>query len=110
MNNQAISETVLLCEKHIERPTDDLRPRNSTAPSANLIEKQLIWSSRKQNDWEILVYKQGEVWDVCFFRWPIHHEHATGSSFDAVRQRAELRIRVLEADRLRATEWRQIIH
>lgn len=82
---------------------------NSLVPSANMIEKRLIWSSQKAGDWEILVYKQTEGWEVCFFRWPIHHEHATGPSFDSVKQKAEQRIRVLEAGHLKFTKWRQSI-
>ena len=110
MNKNTISETVLSCEKQIERPVDGLRSCNSRALSADMTDRQLIWSSRKPDDWEILVYKQGESWEACFFRWPIHHEHAAGPSFDSVRQRAEQRIRVLEARRLRTTEWRQPIY
>jgi len=109
MNNYSLHETGFQCEKEIERPSNGQRSQNSK-PSTNVVEKRLIWSTRKPDDWEILVYKHGEGWDACFFRWPIHHEHATGSSFDAVRQRAERRIRVLEAGRLRATEWRQLVN
>ena len=108
--NKDIPENTLFCEQQIERPVDGLRSGNSPVMSANIIERQLIWSSRKPDDWEILVYKQNEGWEACFFRWPIHHEHATGSSFDSVRQRAEQRIHVLEAGRLKKTEWRQTIH
>jgi hypothetical protein len=112
MNNSAITETVLFCEKQVERerPADELRSPALKLSSPNTIERQLIWSSRKADDWEILVYKQGEIWDACFFRWPIHHEHTSGSSFESVRQRAEQRIRILEAGRLKATVWRQLIH
>ena len=109
MNKDTIPETVLLCEQ-IERPLDPLRTGNSPVPSVGKIERQLIWSSLRPDDWEILVYKQTEGWEVCFFRWPLHHEHASGSSFDSVRQRAEQRIRVLEARRLKTTEWRQTIN
>ncbi len=103
MNKDTIPEAVLLCEKQIERQ----RSGNSPVLSANITERQLIWSSCRPDDWEILVYKRTEGWEVCFFRWPLHHEHATGSSFDSVRQRAEQRIRTLEAGRLRATNWRR---
>ena len=105
MNKNTIPEAVLLCEKQIERRVDGQRSGNSPVLSANIIERQLIWSSCRPDDWEILVYKQTEGWEVCFFRWPLHHEHATGSSFDSVRQRAERRICTLEAGRLRATNW-----
>ena len=110
MNKNTIPETVLLCEKQIERPVAGLQSGNSPVLSADIIERKLIWSSRKPDDWEILVYKRTDRWEACFFRWPIHHEHATGSSFDSVRQRAEQRIRVLEARRLKTTEWRQTIN
>jgi hypothetical protein len=107
MNKNTISETVSSCEKQIERPVDGLPSCNSLALPEDITARQLIWSSCKPDDWEILVYKQGESWEACFFRWPIHHEHAAGPSFDSVRQRAEQRIQVLEARRLRTTEWRQ---
>src|SRR5688572_9415908 len=109
--NQNTPATVLLCEKQIETPVDRLPARNSPSASAGIIERQLIWSSLRPDDWEILVYKlsEGRGWEVCFFRWPLHHEHATGSAFDTVRQRAEQRIRVLEARRLKGTHWRRPI-
>jgi len=105
-----IPENVLWCEKQTERPVDVPRLGNPPVMSANIIERRLIWSTRQPDDWEILIYKQNERWEACFFRWPIHHEHATGSSFDSVKKRAEQRIRVLEAGRLKKTEWRQTIH
>ena len=108
--NKNIPENVLWCEKQMEWPVDGLRSGNSPVTSGNIIERQLIWSSHKSDDWEILIYKQTECWEACFFRWPIHHEHATGSSFDSVRQKAEQRIRVLEAGPPKKTEWRQTIH
>jgi hypothetical protein len=105
MNKNALTETVLLGEKQIERTVDGRRSSNSPVRSTNIVERQLIWSSRKPDDWEILVYKQPDGWEACFFRWPIHHEHATGTSFDLVRQMAERRIRVLEAQRLKSAKW-----
>ena len=107
--NENPTETVLLCEKQFERPLNELSS-NSPLLSTKVIERQLIWSSHTPNDWEVLVYKQTEGWEACFFRWPIHHEHATGSSFDSVRLRAEQRIRILEAGGLKRAEWRQTIH
>lgn len=107
MNEDTIPATVLLCENQIERSVDRLPSGNSPVPSAGIVERQLIWSSVRPDDWEILVYKQTEGWEVCFFRWPLHHEHASGSSFDAVRQRAEQRIRVLEARRLKGAHWQR---
>jgi len=97
MNKNTISETVSLCEKQIERTVDGLPSCNSLALPEDINARQLIWSSCKSDDWEILVYKQGESWEACFFRWPIHHEHAAGPSFDSVRQRAEQRIQVLRS-------------
>ena len=107
MENDTIPETVLLCEKQIERPVDLPRSGKATVLSTGIIERQLIWSSFRPDDWEILVYKLTEGWEACFSRWPLHHEHATGSSFDAVRKRAEQRIRILEARRLKGTHWRR---
>ena len=69
------------------------------------VSRRLIWSSRKPNDWEILVYKDDQNWEVCFFRWPLHHEHASGSSFETVKRAAEQRIRSLEARHLKGTKW-----
>ena len=109
MNKNTIPEAVLLCEELSERPVVGLRAGNPPVLSADIIERKLIWSSRKPDDWEILVYKCTDRWEACFFRRPIHLEHATGSSFDAVRNRAEQRIRVLEADHLKFTKWRQSI-
>ena len=106
--NQDTRATVLLCEKkQIEPPVDRLPADNLPVVSAGIIQKQLIWSSFRADDWEILVYKLTEGWEACFSRWPLHHEHATGSSFDAVRKRAEQRIRILEARRLKGTHWRR---
>jgi hypothetical protein len=105
--NQDTPATVLFCEKQVERPVDRLPSGNSPVVSTGGIERQLIWSSFRPDDWEILVYKQTEGWEVCFFRWPLHHEHATGSSFESVRQRAEHRIRVLEARRLKGMHWQR---
>jgi hypothetical protein len=107
MNKDIIPEAVSLCEKQIERPVAGLRAGNPLVLSADIVERQLIWSSLRPNDWEILIYKQTDGWEACFFRWPLHHEHATGSSFDSVRQRAEQKIRFLEARRLRGVNWQR---
>jgi hypothetical protein len=105
MNKNTLTEAVLLYEKQIEPTADGPRCSNSPVPSASIVERQLIWSSRKPDDWEILVYKQPERWEACFFRWPIHHEHATATSFELVRQMAERRIRILQANRLKFAKW-----
>jgi hypothetical protein len=72
--------------------------------------RQLVWSARNNDDWEILIYRFGELWEACFFRWAIHHEHAIGSSLESVRHRVEQRIHILEAGHLRSTEWHKVIH
>jgi hypothetical protein len=110
MDKNTIPGTVLWCEKKFEPGVDALWSGKALVLSEETIGRQLIWSSRKPDDWEILVYKQAEGWEACFFRWPIHHEHAIGSSFESVRQRAEQRINLLDAGRLESTEWRQPIH
>src|SRR5687767_14738144 len=110
MNETTIPESVLLCEQLSERPTDGLQSGNSRVLSAVITERQLIWSSHRPDHWEVLVYKRKESWEACFFQWLIHHEHVIGPSFASVRQRAEQRIRFLEADRLKTTHWRQTIH
>lgn len=99
MNKNIHRENGRSCGKKVDLQFDPPRFSDSPIRSADVIEKQLIWSSRIPADWEILVYKQGERWEACFFRWPSHHEHAAGTSFASVRQRAEQRIRVLEARR-----------
>jgi len=105
MNKDISPESVLMCENQIERPVDRLRSGNPQLLSSATLPRQLIWSSLRADDWEILVYKRNEGWEACFFRWPLHHEHATGSSFDSVRHRAEQRIRFLESRHLKGTNW-----
>ena len=107
MNTNINLENVRSCGERIDQQMGKPWLHDSPVRFVDIIEGQLIWSSRKPDDWEILVYKQAEGWEVCFFRWPLHHEHAIGSSFDAVRQRAEQRIRALEAGHLRATSWQR---
>ena len=83
---------------------------NSIVMATQPTQRQLVWSARNNDDWEILIYRYGELWEACFFRWAIHHEHAVGSSFDSVRRRVEQRIHILEAGHLKSTEWRQVLH
>jgi hypothetical protein len=97
MNKKLIPKDGTACGKRIDLQFEPPRFSNSAIRSPDMIERQLIWSSQNPADWEILVYKQGERWEACFFRWPSHHEHAAGTSFASVRQRAEQRIRVLES-------------
>jgi hypothetical protein len=99
---ETIPETVLWCEKQIEQSNYAPQYTNSAVLSTDLTERQLIWSSHKPDDWKILVYKQTERWEACFFRQQIH-EHAIGSSFASVRQRAEQRISLIDAAPLRAS-------
>ncbi len=72
--------------------------------------RQLVWSGNHSGDWEILIYRNGGLWEACFFRWAIHHEHAFASSLDLVQQRVEQRIGALEAGRLKSADWKHIIH
>jgi len=113
MNKNSIHDSVLFLNssERLVHPTDNelLPDHDSFVLPADSNGRQLIWSSRQPDDWEILVYKQPDHWEACFFRWPVHHEHASGPSFDSVRQRAEQRIRVLEALGLKTTKWRQTI-
>jgi hypothetical protein len=112
MEMNPIPEAVLLCEKHIEGRV--ARQRSGDSPfltanmlSANTTERRLIWSSSRPDNWEILVYNGSEGWEVCFFQLPLHHEHASGHSFESVRRRAEQRIRTFEAGRVRDASWRR---
>jgi len=113
MNKNSIHDSVLFLNssERLVHPTDNelLPDHDSFVHPADSNGRQLIWSSRQPDDWEILVYKQPDHWEACFFRWPVHHEHASGPSFDSVRQRAEQRIRVLEVQGLKTTKWRQTI-
>ena len=93
-------------EDKVDRPDQRQQVKSAYALPANVKSRRLIWSSRKSTDWEILVYQDGESWEVCFFRWPIHHEHATGTSFDSVKNRAEQRIRAIEERHLKTAVWR----
>ena len=110
MNQQGATKPALSTDQYRSRTATDIRQKPPVQVPEQGIEKLLIWSSRRPDDWEILVYRHGSLWEACFFRWAIHHEHAIASSFEAVRQRAEQRIKALEDDRLRATVWKRMIH
>ena|SRR5207249_8737116 len=56
---------------------------------------------------EILIYKRADLWEACFFLWAFHHEHAIGSSFDCVKNRAEDRIRILQEKKFKSAGWRE---
>ena len=109
MSNNAAIDMQKFCEAQNYRMRDGLVWSNALGLPDAKSARQLIWSSYKPNDWEILVYKEGESWEACFFRWPIHHEHVNGPSFAFVRQRVEQKICVLEAAGLKTAEWRQTI-
>lgn len=72
--------------------------------------RELVLSIRTDDDWEILIYRRRDIFEACFFRWAIHHEHATGSSFEAVSHQVEQRIRTLKARRLKTARWRSVVH
>ena len=63
MNKNPIYETVLSGERKVHRPADWVCSGHSLDVPADMIARQLIWSSRKPDDWEILVYKQNERWE-----------------------------------------------
>src|SRR6185436_21130243 len=45
-------------------------------------------SSRQPDEWDSCLLTNGGLGSV-FFSWPIHHQHAPGSSFESVQHRAE---------------------
>ena len=101
---------VMSSSERFERPAGtSLTPQRSLLPSGSL-GRRLVISIRTDDDWEILVYRRGDVYEACFFRWAIHHEHAIGSSFEAVTQQVEQRIRSLNSRRLKSARWRKVIH
>ena len=101
-----IPACTMTSENKVDRSDQRQQVKGAYALPANVKSRRLIWSSRKPTDWEILVYQDGESWEACFFRWPIHHEHATGTSFDSVKNRAEQRIHAIEERRLKTAVWR----
>ena len=58
--------------------------------------RQLRWAGQYEEDWEILLYELGGLWEACFFKWGFYHEHAFGSSLDDARRKAEVRIDSIE--------------
>ena len=109
MSNRAANNMQKFPEAQNYRTREGLVWSNALGLPEESSARQLIWSSSKPDHWEILVYKHGETWEACFFRWPIHHEHVNGPSFTFVRQRVEQKICVLEAAGLKTAEWRQTI-
>jgi hypothetical protein len=76
-------------------------------PDEPFILRKLVWSFSDPDDWEILIYKRADLWEACFFLWEMHHEHASGSSFDSVKTRVEERIRILKDKKFKAAVWRE---
>ena len=74
---------------------------------APIILGKLVWSFSDPDGWEILIYKRADLWEACFFLWAFHHEHAIGSSFDCVKNRAEDRIRILQEKKFKSAGWRE---
>jgi hypothetical protein len=72
-----------------------------------VITRKLVWSFSDPDGGEILIYKRDDLWEACFFLWGIHHEHAIGSSFDRVKNRAEERIRILRKKKFESAVWRE---
>jgi hypothetical protein len=58
------------------------------------------WAGQYSDDWWILAYYNEGLWNACFFKWDFHHEHASGSSFEEARSRAERRIDSIENEGL----------
>ncbi len=109
--NQNIATTAWLPPgKRNRAPNDAVRREGGILLPPQTIDKQLVWSGSYAEEWEILVYRKGDVWEACFFRWEIHHEHIIGSSFGTIYRRAEERISSLEAGGLKATNWELIMH
>lgn len=89
-------------------PKQDLSGPTSATGSVTAdpeVVKNLVWCCRKKEGWEILVYSRGDLWEACFFLWAIHHEHAIGSSFGAVKSRVEERIRILKENEFKSAVW-----
>ena len=80
--------------------------RNSFLPDVTP-HKHLVSSVRTDDDWEILIYKQGAVFEACFFRWAEHHEHAVGSPVEALNRYVEQRISILRSRQLKTEGWRE---
>src|SRR5262245_8863441 len=105
-----VTNTVAAIAEDTRPSSDQNQIRNLPPVPQGSSARQLVWSGSNHKEWEILIYRTGQRWEACFFRWAIHHEHAIGSSFDSVRVRAEQRIRALETSHLKAAEWREKLH
>src|SRR5215813_8423346 len=105
MNQSESNSSVWKVEDALRRPAQAGGAKKGLANEKPAL-RQLVWSSSTPDGWETLVYRHGELWEACFFRWAIHHEHIISSSLKHVRKRAEQRIRALEQDRLKGATWR----
>ena len=89
-----------------EHPKSIVNVRTSFLPDVTP-HKHLVSSVRTDDDWEILIYKQGVVFEACFFRWAEHHEHAVGSPVEALSRYVEQRISILRSRQLKTEGWRE---
>ncbi|PWT90523.1 MAG: hypothetical protein C5B55_09620 [Blastocatellia bacterium] len=92
-----------LRQKNTERMQTSAAVKQTNLLPSNLARRRIVWSGRTENDWEILIYKNCEHFEACFFRWAIHHEHASGMTIDSLVQRVHQRIERLESGRLKKT-------
>lgn len=90
-----------------EKLEPELNPNITVSASTD---RKLVYSILTNDEWEILIYKRRDIYEACFFRWAIHHEHATAFSFEAVHRQVEQRIRTLKSRRLRKAIWRNVVH
>jgi len=58
------------------------------------------WAGQYADDWWILVYYKEGFWNACFFKFDFYHEHATASSLENARSKAERRIDFIEDEAL----------
>jgi hypothetical protein len=65
------------------------------------------WTGCYALDWEILVYRQEECWEACFFKGELHHEHLKARSLDDARSKAEERINSIKLNNLQSTTTRR---
>jgi hypothetical protein len=73
-----------------------------------VVDRKLISASHDSEDWEILVYRCGELFEACFFRWAVHHEHVCATSVELVLRLVDQRIRILQAHDLSRTSWTDV--
>lgn len=92
-----------------ESPTPARTTLQRPLPSAKA-DRKLVYSIVTGDDWEILIYQRSGTFEACFFRWAFHHEHTSGSSFEAVTRQVEQRIRILKSRRLKTVRWRRVVH